>query len=167
MCWVTESYHTVHCKCTFITFLTWMCYPNDHCASAAARHDGSLKRNSLPQIFLHRLVLGCMDWLCDQTIARLQAVILMRVLLGHVSLCPLHDFCFLEGCSPPVMVHQRRTKPGNQNWQKHAQQTGCGKIAFTSLWKDFRLMTATLAVMAFHLLTWQRHFRCQSGSGWG
>ncbi len=26
-------------------------------------------------------------------------------------------------------------------------------------------MTAALAVMAFHLLTWQRHFRCQGGSG--
>lgn len=35
----------------------------------------------------------------------------------------------------------------------------------SSLWNDFNWMTATLAVMAFHLLTWQRHFRRQGGCG--
>lgn len=35
----------------------------------------------------------------------------------------------------------------------------------SSLWNDFNGMTATLAVMAFHLLTWQRHFRRQGGCG--
>lgn len=99
---------------------------------ATARQDGSLKRNSLPQIFLHRLTPGSMDWLCDQA---LQAVVLIGALLGSVSLCPLHDFCFLVGCSPSVIVHQQSTKPGNQNWHlepKHAQPslTGPGKIAF-------------------------------------
>lgn len=58
----------VHCESTFISLLTWICYPNDRCATALARHDGSLKGNWLPQMCLHRLAAGCIDWLRDQAL---------------------------------------------------------------------------------------------------
>lgn len=38
------------------------------------------------------------------------AVFLIRVVWWSVSLCTLHDFCFLAGCSAPVMAHQQQTK---------------------------------------------------------
>lgn len=99
---------------------------------------------------------------------------LIRFLLVNVGPCPWQDVFFIAGCLPPVMVYPRRIsktlKPWNQNWglEFHICTAKCNWT-----WHDgvepVRGVTSPLWLQywltAFHLLTWQKHFGRQDGSG--